>query len=388
MERPIFPFFLHRRADSVVNMQAAEIIERLIGALLMAIALSWSWLIWRLLTGQPVLPARTQVGRRNVPWHLGTILLVFLLYVAVSLVISASYPLVSRLVAAKPKQAAWFDLMLLNGLVMAVLLVLVPWVVRTTSGARAGDFGLSFDDWWHQAVHGVIATLIAAPPVYAIQFGAAKIWTPLQHPLSKMIDEEFSVGVGWLAVVTAVILAPMLEELVFRGLVQSWLVSVLKQGSRSLGLPLRDDSLCRDSTDQELPVDVWEAKPEFVSLSPAPMTELPGQIESHDRGWLGVVLTSLLFAYVHAPQWPAPIALFVLALVIGSVFNRTGSLITAICMHATFNGITTIMLFMMALSGQKLVPDKAAGPAPVALRATVEINKPSAAAAIAGDCTL
>ncbi len=35
------------------------------------------------------------------------------------------------------------------------------------------------------------------------------------------------------------------------------------------------------------------------------------------RHWTGIVLTSVLFAYVHAPQWPAPIALFVLSMVIG-----------------------------------------------------------------------
>ena len=45
---------------------------------------------------------------------------------------------------------------------------------------------------------------------------------------------------------------------------------------------------------------------------------------------------------VHAPQWPAPIALFVLSLVIGTVYHRTGSLIAAIFMHATFNGLSTL----------------------------------------------
>ena len=58
-------------------------------------------------------------------------------------------------------------------------------------------------------------------------------------------------------------------------------------------------------------------------------------------------------------QWPAPIALFVLALVIGTVYYRTGSLIAAIFMHATFNGISTFMLFMRGAGRVRIIePDK------------------------------
>jgi len=58
-----------------------------------------------------------------------------------------------------------------------------------------------------------------------------------------------------------------------------------------------------------------------------------------------------LFAGVHAAQWPAPIALFFLALVIGTVYHRTGSLIAAIFVHATFNGLSTLSMFMALLGG-------------------------------------
>ena len=39
------------------------------------------------------------------------------------------------------------------------------------------------------------------------------------------------------------------------------------------------------------------------------------------RGLAAIVVTSLIFAAVHGPQWPAPIALFILSVVIGYVYQ-------------------------------------------------------------------
>src|SRR5262249_2958108 len=67
--------------------------------------------------------------------------------------------------------------------------------------------------------------------------------------------------------------------------------------------------------------------------------------------WTGtaIALTSLMFAALHAAQWPAPIPLFLLAVGLGVVYQRTGSLIAPICMHAVFNAFSTLMLFFVAL---------------------------------------
>jgi hypothetical protein len=77
---------------------------------------------------------------------------------------------------------------------------------------------------------------------------------------------------------------------------------------------------------------------------------------------MAIALTSLVFAAVHGPQWPAPIALFVLALAIGTVYHRTGSLIAAVCMHAVFNGFSTLGLFFALLVGRPTETEKAVPP--------------------------
>jgi membrane protease YdiL (CAAX protease family) len=403
----------------------AEIIHRLLLATVAAMALSWFWLVWRLLTGQPILPAQPLVPRRELGLRFGTIVSVLLLYIAVNLFFSFGYGLIAGLGAGKavdasavgknakagdrkatsepgppgdvpPKvdgdkrdvlkeagadtrKAPWSHTLLINGLAEIVLLILVPVVVTITSGANLRDLGLSFDDWWRQVVYGVIATLIAAPPVYAIQFGAAKIWVPGElekHPLSKMIEHEWSVGVGWLAVVTAVVLAPMFEELVFRGLIQTWLTKLFNRSVRLRGMPAPAEADSQAALEPGIEAESWApGGPDVIALGPQPTVAEPLRIESPGRTGLAIVLTSVLFAYVHAPQWPAPIALFVLALVIGTVYHRTGSLITAVFMHATFNGISTLMMFLMVFTGPKVLPDKVGGEAAIVRPMAVNVGQ-------------
>jgi membrane protease YdiL (CAAX protease family) len=57
------------------------------------------------------------------------------------------------------------------------------------------------------------------------------------------------------------------------------------------------------------------------------------------RAWPAIVITSLMFAAMHinAAQPHAVVTLFVLSLVFGWAFQRTGRLIAPIAMHVAFN---------------------------------------------------
>ncbi len=65
-----------------------------------------------------------------------------------------------------------------------------------------------------------------------------------------------------------------------------------------------------------------------------------------------IVLTSLLFSVVHYEQMPAPLALFPLAIVLGLLFERTGSLVPSIVLHGLFNGFNTTLLLGALLTHQ------------------------------------
>jgi Type II CAAX prenyl endopeptidase Rce1-like len=142
----------------------------------------------------------------------------------------------------------------------------------------------------------------------------------------------------------------MIEELLFRAIVQKWLTRFADPRGSSAS-PAKNQP-CADlaGDDFAAQMDVQLAKSgEAMRIDQQPLLEPAG---SEPRSSVAIVSTSLLFAAMHAAQWPAPIAIFVLAVALGALYQRTGSLIAAIAMHGTFNGFSTLLLLLEALSRQ------------------------------------
>jgi membrane protease YdiL (CAAX protease family) len=326
----------------------------------LGILAAWGWLIQRVWQRQPLFPREPLVARREVPWGLGTVLLVILIYVLTQISVVRGYahvtgrnlatpsaPLAAnanektadskrtavRAVESNAKETETFsqtEKVFLVAVIDSVLLVLLPLLARYTCGASLRDLGLSFRGWGKQAAIGIVAILITTPLVYLIQYPATQIWKRRGHPLEDMVREQFSFQGAYLAVVTAGVLAPMLEELIFRGFLLSWL-SRRQNGWQTGTFPGPNDSATQGAP----------GCPRFSRSA--------------------IVVTSLVFAAVHAPQWPAPIAIFVLALALGTVYARTGSLIASVIMHSAFNGVSTAVLFLALL----VAPEQRGDSAPV-----------------------
>ncbi|MFI5456972.1 MAG: CPBP family intramembrane glutamic endopeptidase [Isosphaerales bacterium] len=342
----------------------------LLNSLIVGMFLAWGWVLRQLLLRRPILSERPLVSRREVPWRGGTVLLVVLVSQFVAYEIHGAYTLASGRMPGKPPvaRAAAAELtetekMAVTALTDLVLLVLLPVLVRLTSGARLHDFGLSFEGWPRQAAVGIVAALIAAPSVYSVQSLALQIWNNNEHPVQKMLLKELSPGVPQLAIVSGIIMAPMFEELLFRGIFQSWLVRLIGRRAPALPPPLRKPVIelaerLADSSSSDPGSGAWKADAQNGLAAQTPGGPDPALAALPNSGWLAIVLTSLFFAVVHAPQWPAPIALFFLALVIGTVYQWTGSLIAVIFVHATFNGLSTLAMFTVLLAGQSEEPNK------------------------------
>jgi membrane protease YdiL (CAAX protease family) len=268
----------------------------------------------------------------------------------------------------------------IQAVINVILLILLPFILRMTSRSPLQDLGLCFRGWWRQAAVGVIAFLAIQPVIFVIQLAMTSVWKNNAHPLYKMILDEFSPGVPQLAILMAVVIAPIFEEFMFRGIIQSWLVSVGTRRRRE-PTPVLVECAVIPLTEDVDPASPWELDPaplttksgataEATTLPPQPITT-PIESSSRQRsGLAGIIATSLVFAGMHGPQWPAPIALFVLSVVIGYVYHRTGSLIVAICMHATFNGFSTLLLL-----GFLLVPQSAREPKKAALSPIPVVSK-------------
>ena len=105
------------------------------------------------------------------------------------------------------------------------------------------------------------------------------------HDTLKTMDDHPDMFLQILLAFLAVVVVPLIEETVFRGLFQTMIRSYL------------------------------------------------------GRPWVAIIFTSVLFAMVHGnpSHWPA---LFVLALGMGYAYEKSGSLFRPIFMHVLFNGVT------------------------------------------------
>jgi len=129
-----------------------------------------------------------------------------------------------------------------------------------------------------------------------------------QHQQLKLITEHSQLLPRILIVFVAVIIAPLLEEMLFRGLFQTTIRSYL-EAFRSL--------LVRQNA--------------------------PDEKRTADRNgaWPAIVISSGLFTITHdnPGHWPA---LFVLGICMGYAYEKSGSLFRPIFIHSIFNTISII----------------------------------------------
>jgi len=405
---------------SVSSLLASLLLLLILFSMLCGFVASWAWVTWRVRNGEPIVP-RLCEPRREVPWGLGSVVLVILSWVVVNLTVVTLYAYLTQgnapaavtpakkvakagaapakktpgAGAAPAKQArgdakaaavdrtlGFTEQLAIVSMINAILLVTLPGLLRATSGAGLSDLGLSRRHLTQQIGVGMMAFFLVSPFVYALNAVAVQLWHPEKHPLEKMVRHESAMGIAELAVLSAVLLAPMTEELIFRGVIQRWLsrsFNSTRNPSNLFEEPASptDGAVTEEVAAEEL-AGPWPESETTVADNPfAPPTSLVGRTTdtpfSPSAGLDGrltrtsvqpIVLTSLLFAAVHFQQWPAPLGIFVLSLGLGYVVQQSGSLIAAMVMHSLFNGLGTFLLLLMVQIGGLPEDVSAKKPAP------------------------
>jgi membrane protease YdiL (CAAX protease family) len=195
---------------------------------------------------------------------------------------------------------------------------------------------------------------------------------PDKHPLA-MLGELGGDREWTLLILQTVFLAPVLEELVFRGVLLPWLsrkempknltaytVHPFLRTNVVLGLAIAISLM--------LHINDWEAAlqerntrniiaqliPVLFFLAIIPLYWLLPRLHrlrKHLRvrsaqQVRAIVASSALFAAFHATVWPSPIPLFVLSMGLGYLAIRTRSLVGPIVVHGLFNAISALYLLM------------------------------------------
>jgi membrane protease YdiL (CAAX protease family) len=172
-------------------------------------------------------------------------------------------------------------------------------------------------------------------------------WIDYQHPAEHKLLEALNTATKSQRVIlafAAVIVAPFFEEFLFRGHLQSVL-------HRWFAGP--DD--VRQPDEFEVPISPMANPGSPMTSNPAGTSlsyEAPPVIvKPRTRRWApwaAIGISSLLFASVHA-AWTSP-AIFVLAVGLGYVYERTGNLWACVTIHALFNGTQTFIYLSSAAS--------------------------------------
>jgi len=135
---------------------------------------------------------------------------------------------------------------------------------------------------------------------------------PREHDLLQILGEAHDPPIKFAIIASAIVLAPMFEEMLFRGFLQSATLAALNRWSDSR------DRAPRGRTN----------------------AATPGWLK-----WLAIVLASIAFTAVHQHLWLMP-PIFVLSLCLGYVYERTNNLWAPITIHALFNAASTALFLI------------------------------------------
>jgi membrane protease YdiL (CAAX protease family) len=176
---------------------------------------------------------------------------------------------------------------------------------------------------------GAVAFLMIVPAVLLLQRLLALI-AEYQHPTIENMQQDFSLSTiasSWFA---AVLVAPVCEEIFFRGTLQAWMhrTQEKKRGDHSM----RDIFGGWGDDADGGKSDVASSSNERSERMNDPAT-LPAALM-----WLPILTSALLFAVVHIGQGLAPIPLFALGIGLGYVYRQSRSVIPCIVIHMLLNG--------------------------------------------------
>lgn len=167
---------------------------------------------------------------------------------------------------------------------------------------------------------GGIAALLVMPWMWAsgaiLQMIRFWLGYPIDatHPiLQAILDDPDPRIIAW-GIISALVIAPVAEELLFRGLLQTSLVH---------GLPR-----------------IFGVVPDAEIAGEGPQ----GNGVPRAYRWVGIVLASIAFALLH-PPWSVPL-IFILALMLGYLYERTGNLWAPIAVHFVFNAVNVLFVLL------------------------------------------
>ncbi|MCG3180962.1 MAG: hypothetical protein BIFFINMI_03328 [Phycisphaerae bacterium] len=249
---------------------------------------------------------------------------------------------------------------------MAGILMLLPLIVAVASAAfadRTRGFGLRWKSAGRDMQFGIVCLAVILPIIQVTNVATDRFfkhmgWSTPEHPLFQTLTPAHP-ALMTLGLAMAAIAAPIAEEMLFRGVLQSFMVRFFTQMMPPKGWPSMALSLYPPELKQlQAKAAVARARamgeqpPADLDAPPDPAT-MGGQAgpltprQRSRRSAAAIVVTALLFASVHMGVPESMPAIFLLALMLGYAYEKTGSLLTPIAAHFAFNAVN-LAIYMLS----------------------------------------
>jgi membrane protease YdiL (CAAX protease family) len=233
-------------------------------------------------------------------------------------------------------------------------------ILRSFSSTRLYQLGLTTWNAGRSVIIAWLAWLVFTLPLIILHILAVwGFWVvegtpPEEHPLARLAEVGPS-PIEWvLIVVSSILIAPVMEELLFRRVLQGWASGRPWGGPIILFIALTVtfgkwlDTIINTKGKASPGSLLHDVEPILFVLILA-----PGCFLGHrwTRRWLSqpyaaraIYSTALLFAIFH--PWPTPLPLFLLGLALGWVAYRTQTLLAPIAFHALFNSVACMVMLL------------------------------------------
>lgn len=266
---------------------------------LAGLAFLGAWLL-RTSLGRKAL-ANAAPRRNNMPIYLPFVPLFVWLATA-----SALDSAISALSPQKTQKALLDQLIICTSAITAITVIMI--LARSSFARRLKGFGLNVKtihkDFFAACVNLTtiwpLLLLMVLLTTYCGRVFFGPQYKIQQHQDLELIKATTQMPIRILIIISAVLVSPLLEEMLFRGLFQTMIRSYLENWKLEIG--------------------------NWKSISVVPV-------------WVSIAISSIIFTSFHqnAAHWPA---LFVLAICLGYAYEKSGSLLRPIFIHLLFNGIT------------------------------------------------
>lgn len=266
------------------------------------------------------------------------------------------------------KQASHLRALWSRTLAAPLIVFLLMMGIHQVFNATSEQMGVSRKRLGSNIALGYVGWLIIAPLSFVLFAAAIVLLTPNpdKHPLMDLGPRAGEVEFVIFAL-QAAICWPIVEELVFRGLLLAWLIQEPKSGTSSdvILQPRHRGHVCiavgmllsvqTPALTEAVKVQRWDQVlanlgpflfiavllPFYLFLPVSKWTRRRTGMASPQTNQ-ALFASAIFFAAVHSSVWPTPIPLLLLGLGLGWLAIRTRSIVPSIVVHALFNGVAVI----------------------------------------------